>query len=576
MAGSNFSTQRPMLQNIYQDRDVVPGKLHALGKGKGKYARRKKKKGKSNVLGDISNNYENTPPNSKDSRGTFRMLKRRTKTLADSLVSSATATPREPVHAEKAVAEPQPEQKSHKIKVKNTVEPVHKSTASTQTQQFLEEQDKIWEEFEMAVAEAERELSSQQFFKTARAGSSVSTQVNTKGDGASGSNGTSFSMTLSKDLRVGREKTRGLGESKKKIDYVDVYDARIKKAYYENVKERMLSEFPLWVNVFENRKDKIIHEPLSGQNLPVFDRFGVKINYIEVYDSLCKKAYFEQVRERMLKTFPSWKNVFEPTTEKACNVKGEAESGSRSDPCKYSAPNPLRSEGAIHIPSPKVQGGKIARKKAMLPEQQAHSNEPMARPAHINTMSKTAHNAVQKARSTAPSSGIQLRCHRMFSVRVTLLIAFSFLISPAAFVNQLSETERHVGVASQPNPTYDGLKTTKTAYMGMPPVLFADIKHGDTIAQNPRGLSIVAYLNGVMDPYTRLCLQVYQYQKAQMLNTKCLTVPVQLDVKKQMTMGYQLGVLPVGTYKLQLILVHPRGKLGNTAIDVNMISSPRK
>ena len=29
-----------MLQNIYQDRDVVPGKLHALGKGKGKYARK--------------------------------------------------------------------------------------------------------------------------------------------------------------------------------------------------------------------------------------------------------------------------------------------------------------------------------------------------------------------------------------------------------------------------------------------------------------------------------------------------------------------------------------------------------
>ena len=101
--------------------------------------------------------------------------------------------------------------------------------------------------------------------------------------------------------------------TKQLVQYAHVYEPTVKRKYLKVIQSNLLDFYPQWKHIFDHQKctlDNVtsIENARGVKNLG----FGKKnsINYVEVYDLRCKKRYFEHVKMRMFSKFPNWRFVF--------------------------------------------------------------------------------------------------------------------------------------------------------------------------------------------------------------------------------------------------------------------------
>ena len=101
-------------------------------------------------------------------------------------------------------------------------------------------------------------------------------------------------------------------------------------------------------------------------------------------------------------------------------------------------------------------------------------------------------------------------------------------------------------------------------------VMFENLKDQQTLKLGTI-LNVVGQLNGSIQPYTRLCLQVYTVGNERM-GSRCQMVPPVEDSAKQLIMGFLVGrQTRLGKIQIRLVLVHPRGKIGSSSVNIYVI-----
>ena len=330
------------------------------------------------------------------------------------------------------------------------------------------------------------------------------------------------------------------------VDYVEVYDSRIKYSYYKFIEERMLAKFPQWQNIFSFEEDDKMIDTGDEFDLPKVDEFGVDICYVEVYDFRCKQAYFESVKERMFLKFPSWKNIFEPDA----NVNTD-----ESEFFDARAP-PLSSETEAQ-----------------------HNVDKCKVECSVGAVETTRMLSAFRTRSDHRSG---IRCqkpiffYRKFFYILAVICSVFLGVGDNTIFPQLKLLTPFQSVAEDYEPPDflveepPHVLTTVAAVTTMPKVMFENLKDQQTLKLGTI-LNVVGQLNGSIQPYTRLCLQVYTVGNERM-GSRCQMVPPVEDSAKQLIMGFLVGrQTRLGKIQIRLVLVHPRGKIGSSSVNIYVI-----
>jgi hypothetical protein len=108
-------------------------------------------------------------------------------------------------------------------------------------------------------------------------------------------------------------------KGKNLLCYVEVYSHYVKDEYFNSIKSNILSKYPQWKYIFEQKHSEMTYGVDSETNckpslVSNFRALSSTINYVQVYDDRCRKKYYNIVKSRMFLRYPSWKLVFDEGT----------------------------------------------------------------------------------------------------------------------------------------------------------------------------------------------------------------------------------------------------------------------
>ena len=91
--------------------------------------------------------------------------------------------------------------------------------------------------------------------------------------------------------------TAPVSKGKNLLRYVEVYSHHVKDKYYNSIKSNILSKYPQWRYIFEQKQNEMTYgfdseNSCTPSLVSNFRAMSSTINYVQVYDDRCKRKYY--------------------------------------------------------------------------------------------------------------------------------------------------------------------------------------------------------------------------------------------------------------------------------------------